>query len=51
VITEETVADAFGASCTIIPEPVTGTLLCVPRAELPALRDRQGEGRPSTWQG
>jgi iron complex transport system ATP-binding protein len=39
VITEQTVADVFSVSCVIIPGPVTGTPLCVPRAELPARPD------------
>ena len=35
VITEKTIADTFGVSCVVIDDPVSGTPLCVPRAELP----------------
>jgi iron complex transport system ATP-binding protein len=37
VITEQTIADTFGVSCIVIDDPVSGTPLVVPRAELPAL--------------
>jgi len=35
VITEKTIADTFGVSCVVIDDPVSGTPLCIPRAELP----------------
>jgi ABC-type cobalamin/Fe3+-siderophores transport system ATPase subunit len=35
VVTEETIAEVFGVSCVVIPDPVSGTPLCVPKTELP----------------
>ena len=35
VLIEHTIADVFGVSCVIIADPISGTPLCVPRAELP----------------
>jgi hypothetical protein len=35
-MTEQTIRDTFRIGCVIIPDPVTGTPLCVPRAESPA---------------
>jgi iron complex transport system ATP-binding protein len=35
VITEQTIPDIFGISCVVIDGPVTGTPLCIPKAELP----------------
>jgi iron complex transport system ATP-binding protein len=34
VITEPIIAKVFGVSCVVIEDPVSGTPLCVPRAEL-----------------
>jgi iron complex transport system ATP-binding protein len=39
VITEPVISATFGISCTVIPDPVTGTPLCVPNAELPGQPD------------
>jgi iron complex transport system ATP-binding protein len=36
VITEPVIAETFGVSCMVIKDPVSGTPLCVPKAELPA---------------
>jgi iron complex transport system ATP-binding protein len=35
VVNENTIAEVFGVSCVIIADPISGTPLCVPRAELP----------------
>jgi iron complex transport system ATP-binding protein len=35
VVTERVIADVFQVSCVVIEDPVSGTPLCVPRAELP----------------
>jgi hypothetical protein len=35
VITEEVIASTFGINSLIIPDPVTGTSLCIPRTDLP----------------
>jgi iron complex transport system ATP-binding protein len=36
VVTEETIAEVFGVSCVVIDDPVSGTPLCIPKAELAA---------------
>lgn len=40
VITERTIAEVFAVSSVIIDDPVSGTPLCVPRAELPAVAEQ-----------
>jgi iron complex transport system ATP-binding protein len=35
VVNEDTIAEVFGVSCVIIDDPISGTPLCVPKAELP----------------
>jgi iron complex transport system ATP-binding protein len=37
VITQQTVAEVFGVSSVIIDDPISGTPLCVPKSELPAV--------------
>ena len=35
VSTEEVIAGTFGINSLIIPDPVTGTPLCIPHTDLP----------------